>query len=620
MRPKQYLLLAFLFIIAGVVGGGDISVAQQSDGAESVAPADEEPASEPTSTGGVRRRRPGADSDTGRRRVGTDTVGTAREVRKEEARAIERGEITPGGLALGPEFFPVENRWNMLYDGKWYDPYNQNILKGDLPSFGSPGHEWFIEVSAVSDTLVEPRRVPTPVSITSTAGAGRNDIFGEPDQLFVNQNFIFEFALIKGNTTFKPQDFELRVAPIINLNYVEVDETGVLRADPSRGTERGDNAFSLLKAFIDVHLANVSERYDFISSRFGVQEFNADFRGLVFREEQPGIRFFGNWDNNKYQWNLGWFHRLRKDANSLLPVLFESRYEDVFAFNVYSQDLIALGHTVEFVALYRDDRFGDEGPNIDENGFLTSPPSIGTERPKNLRTTYLGLNSDGHFDRVNVSSALYWAFGSESHNPIAGEGTDVNAFLAALELSYDIDWLRPRVSFLWASGDDDPLDGDAEGFDAIFDNPNFVGGEFSYWVRQGIPLIGGGGVALTNRLSPLADLRPGKDQGQSNFVNPGILILNAGLDIDLTPKVVLVNNLNWLQFDDTAVLETVRQDGSISRDIGLDLATGVIYRPFLNNNVQFRAGLGVLFPGNGLKNLYGDDTLYHAFGNMVLLY
>lgn len=593
------------------------AIAQESNTDTSVAPA---PAGADEAVATPRRRRPGADGETGRRREGKDVIGTAQEVRRQEAKAIAAGEAAPGSLALGPEFFPVENRWNMLYSGKWYDPYNQNILKGDLPVFGSPGNEWFIQLGAVSDTLFEQRRVPTPVSITSTAGAGRNDVFGDPDQTFINQNFIFEFALIKGNTTFKPQDLEFRIAPVINFNHVEVDETGVVRVNPSEGKTRDENDFSLLKAFIDVHLANVSDRYDFISSRFGIQEFNADFRGFVFKEEVPGIRFFGNYDNNHLQWNAALFHRLKRDANSLLPILFESREENVLALNLYSQDLLALGHTVEFVALYRDDQFGDEGQNFDENGFLTSPASIGTERPKNLKTTYLGLNTDGHIDRVNISSSLYWAIGEEEENQIAGQNTDINAFFAALELSYDIDWLRPRTSFLWASGDDDPLDNDAEGFDAIFDNPNFVGGEFSYWVRQGIPLIGGGGVNLTNRLSALANLRPGKEQGQSNFVNPGIFILNAGLDFDLTPKLVFVNNINFLQFDNTAVLEAVRQDGSISKDIGVDIASGLIYRPFLNNNVQFRVGGGALLPGSGLKNLYGDTTLYHAFTNLVFVY
>lgn len=51
-----------------------------------------------------------------------------------------------------PEFVAVPDRWRQFYKGKWYDPYNQNVLKGDIPVFGSPGHEWFFEATIVSDS------------------------------------------------------------------------------------------------------------------------------------------------------------------------------------------------------------------------------------------------------------------------------------------------------------------------------------------------------------------------------------------------------------------------------------------------------------------------------------
>lgn len=574
----------------------------------------------------VRRRRPGAESAGQRKRVvqPTESSGGAVTPQQAEERKIAQPELFKAEEPPPPydsEFIPVEDRWTMLYDGKWYDPYNQNIYKGDLKLFGTDANPWFLEIEAESFSLFEQRRNPTPTSLTSIDQPGRNDIFGSPDQTFFNQNFIFEFSLINGNTTFKPQDFEIRIAPVFNINMANVEETGVLRANPSRGTSRDDAHFSLLAAFIDYHIVDISKRYDFISIRAGVQEFNADFRGLVLNEAQPGIRLFGNIDNNLWQWNAAFFHRLKLDANALLPILFESRDENVWLFNLYRQDLLALGHTVQFVYMYRDDSFGDSAPNYDENDFITNPPSIGAERPKNLDTHYIGLNSDGHFGRLNVNSSLYWAFGSEDDNPIADRQTDINAYLAALELSLDVDWYRPKLSFVWASGDKDPFDDKAEGFDAIFDNPNFAGGQNSYWVRQGIPYIGGGGlITLTDRSSFLPDLRAGKAQGQSNFVNPGIMIFNAGVDVDVTPKLIWENNVNYLRFDRTGVLRATRSDGSIGRDIGIDISTALFYRPLLSNNLQFKVGYAQLLPGDGFKNLFGDKTYNQFFGEATLLY
>jgi hypothetical protein len=50
-----------------------------------------------------------------------------------------------------------------------------------------------------------------------------------------------------------------------------------------------------------------------------------------------------------------------------------------------------------------------------------------------------------------------------------------------------------------ASADRDPFDGRSTGFDAIFENPQIAGADTSYWIRQSIPLVGGGGLALSGR-------------------------------------------------------------------------------------------------------------------------
>ena len=68
--------------------------------------------------------------------------------------------------------------------------------------------------------------------------------------------------------------------------------------------------------FADVHLRNVSTRYDFDSLRVGIQPFISDFRGFLFQDVPFGVRLFGTRDNNQWQYNLGWFRRLEKDTNS----------------------------------------------------------------------------------------------------------------------------------------------------------------------------------------------------------------------------------------------------------------------------------------------------------------
>ena len=59
----------------------------------------------------------------------------------------------------------------------------------------------------------------------------------------------------------------------------------------------------------------------------------------------------------------------------------------------------------------------------------------------------------------------------------------------------------------------------------------------------------------------LASLRSSKDEGQSNFVNPGIWLVGIGADFDVLPQLRLSLNWNSLWFDDTAVLEVARNQG-----------------------------------------------------------
>ncbi len=436
----------------------------------------------------------------------------------------------------------------------------------------------------------------------------------------VVQNVITSLSLIRGNTAFKPPDFELRVAPVFNFNHVEADEDGLLKADPSFGSVRSDNFVGFQELFADIHMANLSERYDFVSSRIGIQQFNADFRGFLFNDNEPGVRIFGNYDNNKTQFNLAAFSRLDKDVNSGINTMFTDRHEDVFVANLFRQDMLALGHTMLFSVVHRADTAGNSGYRYDRNNFLARPTAMGDQRFRNIYTTYFGVGGDGHFGRVNTTTQFYYVMGSESHSPIANRRVSIGAAMFAQEFSYDIDWVRLRASFMWASGDRDPYDSRATGFDAIFDNPNFAGGDLSFWQRQGIPFIGGGGTNLVNRNSLLPNLRPTKELGQSNFVNPGLRLYNVGMDIELLPELKLINNATFLEFDQTAVLQSQRQDGSMGREIGVDLSSGLLYRPFLNNNIQFRAGVGVFLPAHGYDNLFGDRLNYDAFTNVILQY
>ena len=536
------------------------------------------------------------------------------------------GAVPPAPPNLPREFIPIPDRWR-LSDAigvmtSTIDPYKQNMLKGDRPIFGK---DWFVNLSLISDTVVEPRRVPTPVPFASSQLNIANDQFSRSNQLLVNENLIGSFSLIKGNTAFKPPDFELRISPVFNYNRLQVDEVGLTDANPAKGKVRNDSALGIAELFVDYHIHNVSERYDFESIRLGVQPFNADFRGFLFQDSQLGARLFGNRFNNKLQYNIAWFRKLDKDTNSgVNDITRRVRDDDIFIANVFLQDIFTLGYTPQFTVVHNRNR---ENTRFfyDDNDFLQRPASLGDERLRKYNVTYLGWSGDGHFGRVNLTHSVYGALGKDYNSNFTGREADIRAYMAAFEPSIDFDWIRVRGSFLYASGDKDPLDNKEGGFSAIFENPQFAGADTSYWVRQGIPFIGGGGVGLKQRNGVLAELRSSKEHGQSNFNNPGVALIGGGADFDILPELRFTANANYLLFADTSNLEFLRNQGEISNRIGWDLSAAATYRPFNNQNIVFRLSGAVLLADEGFKRIFSTEdeaqsVFYSVLANLILTY
>ncbi len=484
--------------------------------------------------------------------------------------------------------------------GHWYDPYNQSWLKGDYPIIGN---KTFMIISAVSSTTIDLSRTPKPSDVSSVR-SGSAEFFGQPEQLAVNQIFQTTFEIFHGDSTFRPRDWAIKISPTFSLpNYLNARENGVVNIDVRRGTNRTDTQFSLEEAFAEVKLTDVNPNFDFISARVGIQPFVSDFRGFIFSDNNLGARVFGAFDNNRYQYNLAYFAQLEKDTNSGLN-RFDRRQQNVYIANIFRQDFIKKGYTIQASMLYNDDRASRK---FDRNGFLVRPALIGDVRPHSIKVGYVGVNGDGHLGRLNLTNSYYYAFGRDDRNPIAGRGVHISSQMAAAEASVDKDYFRFRGSFFWAQGDKNPTDGQATGFDAIFDDPNFVGGQFSFWNRNGIRLTQTG-VGLVQPNSLLPSLRSSKIEGQANFVNPGIFIYNAGVDVEITQRLKAIFNVNYLRFHRTESLEYILFQPHIRHEIGWDYSVGVAYRPLLINNVTLTFGAATLRPGRGFRDIYTNAS------------
>lgn len=547
---------------------------------------------------------------------------------------------------------PVPDRWRLIESlgvvkERWFDPYHQNTYKGDralcipteeeqelrarggearckTPKFlGLKGEDWFFVVNAVSDTVFEPRTFPIPVGVQTTSRPGSLDVFGKNRSFVAAQTFIVGAALIKGSTAFKPPDIEYRLTLAYQANYVDVPERRVLDVRPSKKSNRFDHFIGVQELFVDKHLGNTSDRYDFYSIRVGIQPFQSDFRGFLFQDSQLGIRLFGNRDNNRFQYNLAAFWRLEKDTNSGLNDITQTPRDDfIFTGNLYRQDFPFVGLTSQVSVTYNMNREKND-IQIDHNGFPVRPALLGDLKGREYDVVYLGYSADGRIGRINLTASFYAALGEDRNSFFTSKPAEIRAGFGAVELSYDHDWMRFRLSGLYATGDKDPYNNTEGGFDAIFENPIFGGADTSYWIRQTIPFAGGGRViSINGRNGILNSLRSSKEEGQSNFNNPGTVFVGAGADFDISPQFRVSTNVNHLWFANTSSLQALRMEGSIPKDIGWDLSVATIWRPKATQNIVGRLSAAVLVPGKGFKDLFEnkqrEDVYVSILANAIV--
>lgn len=489
-----------------------------------------------------------------------------------------RVPVIPNDLT-GTDVFPVPDRWRVGFPS-WdryirnvpHDPYHQNVLKGDYPICGT--QNLFFTFTGVSDSFWEYRKVPVDV------GTNKQRVF--------RQTFLTTFDVFQGDNSFHPAEWFLRLTPaaqIADFNFADDQDFATLQ-----------------EGFIDVQLKILSEYYDQINVRVGRQGFNFDFRGFVFADVNDGIRLFGNATENRYQYNLFAFNLVQKDAVTGLNT-FDSRQQVVSGFNVIRQDpgdLLGLGTFLGLNVL---------GGVIWNHDDFKQTVDVG----------YAEIAADGHIGRVNVSAAFIQAFGHDEFNKVAGQEVDISGQMAALELAYPMDWFVPKVSAMYVSGDHDAKNSHATGFDGIFDNPTFAGAGFAFYQREQLQ-VGPGKAILSNGASFYPNLR-NKGAEPSNFVNPGLLLLNTGVDAKITTRLNAAVNFNYYREIDPESAEIVAKAGTGKKYLGAEANLGMFYRPMIVDNLIITFGASVFAPGDAIKDLNkSNDSFFAVFTALTATY
>jgi hypothetical protein len=482
-----------------------------------------------------------------------------------------------------PDIEASPDRWRLLEPlgigerprNPLYNPYTPSLVKGDYPLFGD---KVFFAATGVIDTFADFKRNLDFFS----GGRFRNIPYHEHNMLGQVTAVAF-FEVFHGDTVFQPKDWAIRLAPVMRF-----------RCGDNNATDHGCGEYiTLQEGFAELKLFEVGRTFDATSVRAGIQGFNSDFFGLVFNDVQTGVRFFGELDRNQFKVNLAAFDRLSKEKLAALNELGKRREHQVAVLSLQWDDFIWPGFNILPSVVYSHDE----------------APAVVT--PGHLDAWYLGLAVAGHVGRVNVAGAVYYVTGRTARNTPTRTRQDISAATVFAQAAYPINWLNPRLSVVYGTGDDDPTDRSARGFDAVFDNVAFGGGQFSYVFGEKIQL---GGTVFLRGNSVYPSLRAAN--ATSQYVNPGVLAINPGIDLTLTATTLFEANYNYVRFDDTSSLG--RQ---VSSEVGHELNAGVTWRPLANEQIILFAGGAVFFPGGGVKDTFGnDDPVYKTVVRLVLTF
>jgi hypothetical protein len=495
--------------------------------------------------------------------------------------AFAQASAAPEGLE------PSVNRWRLLEPmgigekprSPLYDPYAPNVAKGDIPIFGD---KIFFSLTGVIDNFLDFKRNLD----FHSAGRFRNVPYHEHNILGQITAVAF-LEIFSGDTVFTPKDWSLRVAPIMRF-----------RCGDNNATDHGCGEYiTLQEAFFEAKLFEIGQTFDATSARFGIQGFNSDFFGLIYNDVQPGVRIFGELERNRFKYNIAAFDRLNKEKLAALNEIDKRRNHQVAVLSLQWDDFIFPGFNVlpNFVFSH------DEAPAVVTSG--------------DLNAFYIGFATNGHIDRFTINSAFYYVTGRTARNTPTREAIDISAAMAFVQAAYPINWLNPRLALAYATGDPDPTDRKAKGFDSVFDNTAFGGGQFSYLFGEKIQL---GATTVLRGNSVFPSLRGAN--ATSQYVNPGAFVLNPGLDMTLTPKLAAEVNYNYVRFDQTESLQAVA-GRNVSAQVGHEINGGITWKPLLNEQLLVFAGGAFFLPGQGIKDVFGnDDPVYKAIVRLVLTF
>lgn len=517
----------------------------------------------------------------------------------------EELKLEPSAKPAQPEGM-TEDAYNMLYESRCITCHDTKMLERVPESFSredwghvvermmkkSPQFLAGIDREKVVDYLYKFKTAPEEVREKPAEAKALTEniyykIHGSIDVIAEDRDtYTFNDDTDSSDIGFKRKEGFAEIVAFVSVDVFDADAKWAARVSAAvdylndRGNDALDSSFngqsndtyidvSFEEAWLEAKLFDTPNRL-----RVGLQEYKSDFLGLIYNDNDLGVRLYG--ENEKLKWNLSYFYKTEHDAVS---ELFDPTYADQDVFIATLQFDVGTVSVIPSVHYNRDRRDDRE-----------------------LDVAYLGLAHYGMVGPFATTSAFYYAFGDDDNsvmNPARDQ--DISAFHIVADAGYPIGKFTPHVGVFYTSGDDDPTDGDARGFDSIYDT-------ISVWGDNGIIIddrINAGTLTVLRNNSAIPSLRDFDES--ANFINPGVLAFNFGLVTDWTDKFATDMNLTYFEWDETDVLGP-----GIGEHVGWEANVSGTYKwaDYLNLTLAAAA----LITDDDMEDIYGDDeNLYNLY-------
>ncbi len=404
------------------------------------------------------------------------------------------------------------------------------------------------------------------------------------------QGFFESKAIVRGEL-FDPDRWKLHLAvgghALLDRGNTVLTNNNYRREDDDEETD-----LALEESWLQVA---VNKKFG-INVRVGIQDYKSDLIGSIYSDTDLGVRVTGSYKG--VDWSLYGTNRLENDLLSDFNQITSFRDQQVYIAHLQFN----IGKTIVKPSIHF---------NIDEEGDHGRGRA---GRDEDVEALYFGFTTYGPIGPVNLLTGLYGVFGNQDNVSLVGaiplRDQNIRAFVAYFDVSYPMlnGKIAPHLGAFYASGDNDPFDSEATGFDAISDHVD-VWGSKGFMIDDRVSLGALGGRTLMRHDSPYTSLRD--TDANSNFVNPGAVALNIGLNTKPCEKLSVDTNFTYFWWKETDSLEAIMAALGIPDNLGSTLGFEFNIEANYKFTDKFNINAsGTIYKTNQeIRKVYGDNDL-----------